>query len=183
MIYKKEKHPTFHCGLSLELSCVKIYCYFCHNRQQFYTWPQGGVCQENANAGLGTNDQSSHFSIQVCLLYLIPWPVLPYPVAVLRLVLLFPVLKQRRHSMQQGPGVAVCVNSQCHCAQWEDKDSIEEAGMEQRAQDTLTDWPVFVPIPPFIHTTDTVFSFSPLPALSCLALFLYLLFPLPPILF
>lgn len=77
----------------------------------------------------------------------------------------------------------LCVDSQCHCAQWEDKDSIEEAGMEQgAAQDTLTDRPVFVPNPPFIHTTDTVFSFSPLPALSCLALFLCLPFPLPPLL-
>lgn len=55
--------------------------------------------------------------------------------------------------------------------------------MEQgAAQDTLTDRPVFVPSPPFIHTTDTVFSFSPLPALSCLALFLSLPFPLPPLL-
>lgn len=55
--------------------------------------------------------------------------------------------------------------------------------MEQgAAQDTLTDRPVFVPSPPFIHTTDTVFSFSPLPALSCLDLFLSLLFPLPPLL-
>ena len=78
--------------------------------------------------------------------------------------------------------VLQCVDSQCHCAQWEDKDSIEEAGMEQgAAQDTLTDRPTFVPSPPFIHTTDTVFSFSPLPALSCLALFLSLQFPLPPL--
>lgn len=76
----------------------------------------------------------------------------------------------------------LCVDSQCHCAQWEDKDSIEEAGMEQGAQDTLTDRPVFVPSPPFIHTTDTVFSFSPLPALSCLGLFLSLPFLLPPLL-
>lgn len=73
------------------------------------------------------------------------------------------------------------VDSQCHCAPWEDKDSIEEAGVEQRAaQDTLTDSPVFVPSPPFIHTTDTVFSFSPLPALSCQTLVFSL--PLPPIL-
>lgn len=80
--------------------------------------------------------------------------------------------------------VLLCVDSQCHCAQWEDKDSIEEASMEQgAAQDTLTDRPVFVPSPPFTHTTDTVFSFSPLPALSCLALFLSLPFPLPPLLF
>lgn len=76
----------------------------------------------------------------------------------------------------------LCVDSQCHCAQCEDKDSIEAGGMEQgAAQDTLTDRPVFVPSPPFIHTTDTVFSFSPLPALSCLVLFLSLPFPLPPV--
>lgn len=80
--------------------------------------------------------------------------------------------------------VLQCVDSQCHCAQWEDKDSIEEAGMEQgAAQDTLTDWAVFVPSSPFIHTTDSVFSFSPLPALSCLALVFSLPFPLPPLFF
>lgn len=85
-----------------------------------------------------------------------------------------------------GDQVLLCVDSQCHCAHWEDKDSIEEAGMEQgAAQDTLTDWQVFVPSPPFTHTTDTVFSFSPLPALSCLALFLSLSlqFLLPPLIF
>lgn len=61
------------------------------------------------------------------------------------------------------------VDSQCHCAPREDKDSIEEAGMEQgAAQDTLTGRLVFAPSSPFIHTTDTVFSFSPLPALTCL---------------
>lgn len=72
-------------------------------------------------------------------------------------------------------------DSQCHCAPWLDKDSIEEADMERgAAQDTLTGQLVFVPSSPFIHTTDTVFSFSPLPALTCLhpPLPLPLLFPL-----
>ena len=48
--------------------------------------------------------------------------------------------------------VLLCVDSQCHSAQLEDKDCIEEAGMEQgAAQDTLTDRPVFVPSL-FLHT-------------------------------
>lgn len=124
------------------------------------------------------------FSVADSLLYLVFFPILSY------LVLSYIVqscpasscVKAEETECCRGQ-VLLCVDSQCHCAQWEDKDSIEEAGMEQgAAQDTLTDRPVFVPSPPFIHTTDTVFSFSPLPALSCLALFLSLPFPLPPLL-
>lgn len=125
------------------------------------------------------------FSVKYSLLYLVFCPVPSY------LVLSYIVpscpasscIKAEETQRCRGQ-VLLCVDSQCHCAQWEDKDSIEEAGMEQgAAQDTLTDRPVFVPSPPFIRTTDTVFSFSPLPALSCLALFLSLPFPLPPLSF
>lgn len=70
--------------------------------------------------------------------------------------------------------VLLCVHSQCHCVHCEDKDSIEETDMVQRAaQDTLTDLLAFVPSSPFIHTTATVFSVSPLPALFSLFLSLY----------
>lgn len=141
---------------------------------------KGGAYQETVNIDVGGNDQNSSFSVKSCLLYLVFYPTLSYLV-LSYIVLICPASSCVTESVTGAR--CCCVDSQCHSAQWEDKDSIEEAGMEQgAAQDTLTDGPVFVPSPPFIHTTNTVFSFSPLPALSCLALFLSLPFHIPPLL-
>lgn len=80
-----------------------------------------------------------------------------------------PQPRQRGRRALGGDQVLLRADSQCHCAPCEDKGRIEEAGTEQgAAQDTLTGRLVFVPSSPFTHTTDTVFSFSPLPALTCL---------------
>lgn len=124
------------------------------------------------------------FSVEDSPLYLVFSPILSYLGVVLHcpvLSCLPPVLKQRGHRALQGPGVAVYGFSVSLCTVGGQRQYW--GGRQGAAQDTLTDRPVFVPSPPFMHTTDTVFSFSPLPALSCLALVLSLPFPLPPLLF
>lgn len=75
-----------------------------------FAWPQGVACQENVNIGVWTNDRSCSFTLKivVCVWYSVPSRLIWCCPTLSRPVLPPPVLKQRRHRVLQGPGVAVC---------------------------------------------------------------------------